>query len=306
MTTDRRIFLKNSAMASSAALFPKSVFASKTASGGSGFTLWQLPFIETNHGNSYVFRTQHGKVVVVDGGLPREAGYLRGFLGALGNEVEAWFLSHPHNDHVGALNEILKKPEGIVIKTIYYSRFSPSYVNNNPVVVELYKNLETYRSPSPAKPRRDPMPEDMDSNSNSLPLKVVDVQLGSTGEIDGLDFKILEVKNEEITPVDFNNSCMIFKVWDKSRSVVFLGDAGEQEGEKVLNGPFRRDLDCDFLQMAHHGELGVSKKFYQSIKFEACLWPAPNWNDLKETREWIKDKGIQKHFLAGDGLQIIQ
>lgn len=32
---------------------------------------------------------------------------MRGFIGALGNEVEAWFISHPHDDHMGALSVIL-------------------------------------------------------------------------------------------------------------------------------------------------------------------------------------------------------
>jgi hypothetical protein len=72
--------------------------------------------------------------------------------------------------------------------------------------------------------------------------------------------------------------------------------------------------------MAHHGQRGVSKEFYQSFKFKACLWSAPLWlynNDRGEgfntsnletikTREWMKELGIQKHFVSADGLYVIE
>jgi beta-lactamase superfamily II metal-dependent hydrolase len=321
MITSRRRFVEYSAMLSGGLLLPASVLAKPTPT-DSRFTLWQLPLLETkSQGNSYVFRTRKGKVIVVDGGVPGEAGYLRGFLGVLGNHVDAWFLSHPHNDHVGALNEILKKPEGIVIETIYHSEISPSLYKDDRVVAELYNNLKTYRHPISARVQRDPMVE-LDDNLTGSPAAVVDVHPGLTGEIDGVNFKIIAAKNEEIKANQYNNSSVVVKVWDQARSVMFLGDAGDDEGEKILNGPFRHDLDCDFLQMAHHGQQGVSKKFYQSIKFKACLWPTPRWlwdnyTDQRkgfntgpfktvETREWMKELGIQKHFLAADGLQVIK
>ena len=59
----------------------------------------------------------------MDGGMNDETLFLRGFIAALGNEVEAWFTSHPHNDHVGALTKILQKPDGMKINKVYHSRF---------------------------------------------------------------------------------------------------------------------------------------------------------------------------------------
>ena len=48
----------------------------------SGFTMWQLPMQVGNIGNSYVFRTAGGKVIVFDGGWPAEQLYLRGSMPA--------------------------------------------------------------------------------------------------------------------------------------------------------------------------------------------------------------------------------
>ena len=36
------------------------------------FTLWQLPSVADDHGNSYIIRTPHGRVVAIDGGKGAE------------------------------------------------------------------------------------------------------------------------------------------------------------------------------------------------------------------------------------------
>ena len=44
----------------------------------STFTLWQLPSQVNTIGNSYVIRTSHGKIIVMDGGGEQEKDYLKG------------------------------------------------------------------------------------------------------------------------------------------------------------------------------------------------------------------------------------
>ncbi|MDR2039498.1 MAG: MBL fold metallo-hydrolase [Bacteroidales bacterium] len=265
------------------------------------FTLWQLPSQINTIGNSYVFLTDNGKVVVMDGGVKEEALYLRGFLAALGNEIEAWFVSHPHFDHVGALTEILRSPQGISIKKIYYSEFSPSYLDTEPMYSEaaylFYDHLK----------------------SSGIPL--VNIQdPGQEINIDGVLFKILTVTNETIKNNTYNNSSMAIKVTGKSKTILFLADLGIEAGDLLLKSPYRDDLDCDYLQVSHHGQKGVSKDFYRTIKFNACLWPTPSWvynNDIGkgfnthefetvEIRELMEELGIKKHYVSCEGLHKIR
>ena len=96
-----------------------------------GFTLWQLPPQGPSQMNSYVIRTDAGRVAVIDGGTAADAPYLRGFLAALGNRVEWWFVTHPHIDHMGALTEILRTPGGIEIGTIYQSPMNDAQLNTD-------------------------------------------------------------------------------------------------------------------------------------------------------------------------------
>ena len=144
LSISRRQFLKSSAVASAGLILPEMALAGKekkttsgieppALKGKSAFTMWQIPSHSNTIGNSYVFQTRTGKVVVMDGGFPEEAFTMRGFLGALGNEVEAWFISHPHDDHMGALYEILKKGlQDLKIKAIYHSKINDKVIDAEP------------------------------------------------------------------------------------------------------------------------------------------------------------------------------
>jgi beta-lactamase superfamily II metal-dependent hydrolase len=267
----------------------------------SNFELWQLPSQINTIGNSYVFRTADGKIAVMDGGVDAEAPYLRGFLAALGNKVDIWFISHPHPDHIGALFEILKDPKDLKIGKVYYSEFSSHLSGAEPDYKQRVEEFYAFLK-----------------NSG---IPVVNVrEAGLVIKLDKTLFKILGVTNEDILVNPYNNSSMIIRVWDDSKSMLFLGDCGKEEGDRLLAGPYRQELDCDYIQMAHHGQQGVSKDFYRSVKFKACLWPTPSWvynNDagkgfnthiLKtvEIRELIDSLGIQSNYISWKGLTHIR
>lgn len=261
-----------------------------------GFVLWQLPPQTHSQQESYVLLMDGGKVCVIDGGVDGDAPYLRGFLAALGNEVEDWFISHPHPDHMGALNAILKEPNGLKIHTIYHSELSEAFIDQyevgyNKKTAEFYKNLRNFDG------------------------KVVDVlKPGLMRNYGSSHIKILGVKNEEL--INYNNQCLVIKAWDNCKSVLFLNDLDKEAGDELLNGNYKNELNCDYLQMAHHGQNGVRKDFYRSIKFKACLWPTPLWlhdndagkgyNTYKwetiEIRNLMDSIGIKKNYWAYNGL----
>ena len=256
----------------------------------SGFTLWQIPSHRNTIGNSYVMRTSKGKVIVMDGGFPQEELTLRGFIGALGNQVDAWFISHPHDDHFGALIEILKNPQHMRIKSIIHSRLPETVLKAEPQSEKLAREFYTLLQ-------------------NLKDTQVFDLQQpGDVFRYDDMQVKVLGVAND-FTGNPYNNSSMIYRVWDRRKSILFLGDAGVECGQKALDGPFRSELDCEYIQMAHHGQNGCDENFYKTVKFRACLWPTPTWvwnNDqgkgfdtgiLKtvEVRKWMEKLGIQEH-----------
>ncbi|MBQ1908466.1 MAG: MBL fold metallo-hydrolase [Bacteroidaceae bacterium] len=293
----RRHFLQSSALLTAGTIVPTHTLARETGKGKSSFTMWQIPSHRNTIGNSYVFRTRGGKVVVMDGGFPEEEFTLRGFLGALGNEVDAWFISHPHDDHMGALCQILKDVQDLRIRHIYHSRLTDEVTDAEPH--EAKKTRAFYKL--------------LDEGT----IPVTDIQqAGHTYDFDGMQLKILSTATG-LTNNAYNNNSMIMRVWDRRKAIVFLGDAGVECGDLMLRSPYRDDLNCDYLQMAHHGQQGCSEAFYRSFRFRACLWPTPMWvwnNDtgngyntghLKtiETRLWMDRLGIKEHHVSvRDGL----
>lgn len=264
----------------------------------SNFTLWQLPLTSDYVGNSYVLLMDNGKVVVMDGGLKEEAPYLRGFLAALGNEVEAWYISHPHHDHMGAFNEIILDPGDISIKTVYHSELPEWY----------YHKYDQYY---------DSLTDVYYRNLHLSGIPIVNyTEPGAVSRIDRTNFKILYTVDTSVTNNIYNNSSMVIKVWDDTKSVLFLGDLAEEGGDVLIESSFKDELDCDYVQMAHHGQKGVREEFYRSFDFRACLWATPLWlyeNDrgegfntanfkTVEIKELMDSLGITEHYFQFDGL----
>ena len=255
------------------------------------FTLMQVTNAGTTQMMSYIMKTDEGKVIVIDGGnAGGDATKLRGILQEkYGNKVHMWWISHPHSDHIGALNDILDDKQGLTIEYLLHSKFSEAHLSRERSQGEIarafYKKIEGDSS-----------------------IKVFgDIPAGASYNVDGVLISVLGVTNEEITTNAYNNSSMILRFEDKDKSVVFLGDAGEECGDKVLK-KYSNQLDCDYLQMAHHGQKGVREEFYKTISFRACLWPTPKWlwdavdgnaNDWKtwQTRQWMDEKGITEHHV---------
>lgn len=85
-----------------------------------------------------------------------------------------------------------------------------------------------------------------------------------------------------------------------------LGDLGVEGGNELMSDCSLVDLQTDYMQMAHHGQCGVSKEFYDYIKPKKCIWPTPKWlwdNDnggginsgpwqTLKTRQWMEDLGV--------------
>ncbi|MBR2168791.1 MAG: MBL fold metallo-hydrolase [Alistipes sp.] len=261
------------------------------------FVLWQLPSQIDSIGNSYVVQTANGKVIVMDGGFEAEKDYLRGFIDALGGKVDAWIISHPHDDHITAIVALLENPKGLKIDKIYHSRFPDVLIDS-----ESEKTAEITR-------------KFYSLLDNATDIEVVDCHCGDEFEIDGVNFRILSEKNPEMANCNpYNNSSMAYKMWDSKKSFIFLGDLGVEGGQKLLDSEYAKDLECDYLQMAHHGQAGCDKHFYESVKFRACLWPSPKWvynapmGPLKtaEVRGWIKELGITEHYVSNEGLARIE
>ena len=190
-----------------------------------GFTLWQLPPQGPSQMNSYVIRTDAGRVVVIDGGTAADAPYLRGFLAALGNRVEWWFVTHPHVDHMGALTEILRAPGGIEIGTVWQSPMSDAQLDTD---LNRRKLADAYLEALAA---------------SGLHVENL-TKPGREMRLDGLHLKVLQVNDPATLVNAYNNASIVLRLWDKRKSLLMLGDTGEESGDRLLRSVPQKELDC--------------------------------------------------------------
>ena len=272
--------------------YSKTLNEGSTSEPDGHFSLMQMTNAGYSQMMAYILKTDTGKVIVIDGGNAGEdTAKMRKLLAEkYGNHVYMWWITHPHTDHIGVLNEILDDKQGLEIDYIMHSRFSTTHLKRERVqgetVTEFYAKLDALTD-----------------------TKVIgNIDSGAHYDIDGVCIDVLGVTNEEITVNPYNNSSMILRFEDKDKTVLFLADAGEECGDKAIK-KYRDLLDCDYIQMAHHGQKGVREEFYKAISFKACLWPTPKWlwdaaegnaNDFRtwQTRQWMNEKGIQEHHVV--------
>lgn len=246
----------------------------------------------------YVLKTSDNKVVVIDGGTKADTQNLEEQIKQYGGKVDAWFLTHPHKDHVGAFVEIISEESSIEIEKVYVTLNTLEwYQTNEPSRKE---EIETFFSKI---------------GQESIKEKIQEVALGQVIQIGNLRCEILGIKNPEITNNAINNSSMVIKMYINDKSLLFLGDTGVESSQKLLKNQSKEKLKATIVQMAHHGQSGAIEELYQTIKPQICLWPTPDWlweNDAGngkntgpwktlETRAWIEKLKVKQHVIQKDG-----
>ena len=252
---------------------------------------------------SVLIETNQGKLIMIDGGVEEDAQHLIEVLAARGGQVDTWLVTHPHSDHIGALNYILNHPEcGITVNNIYYSFADISW----------YQQYEAYRA--------DTVQMLMNTFAALPPEKLHgDIYKGQEIQVDNVKITVMNLpylfSNNAI-----NNSSVAYMLDINGKKALFLGDMGEEAGRQFLADNSPESLKCDIVQMAHHGQYGVSKEVYQVLQPEICLWSCPQWlwdNDsgsgldsgnwfTLDTRRWMAELGVPYHVCIKDGDQVIQ
>ena len=74
-----------------------------------GATVTMIKGKESGQQLAIVVKSNDGRIIVVDGGFKTNAPYLGEYIKANGGKVAVWLLTHPHVDHVGALDVMLEQ-----------------------------------------------------------------------------------------------------------------------------------------------------------------------------------------------------
>lgn len=260
--------------------------------------LWMLGSATGAQNLSIVIKSPHGRLIVIDGGWEADADKLSSLILQQGGKVDAWLITHPHEDHVGALCTILNDASRkIKIDKIYCSLATPDW----------------YRQVSPTGAG---IADQLLRAFTKLPVGTVTNNIGRGTEINIDDVNIRVLNNRGVyTYNGVNNSSLVYKIRVSGQSILILGDLAYDGGKDLIKTCTAAELKSDIVQMAHHGQQGVDQDAYALIAPTTCLWPSPAWlwnNDngggvgsgpwgTLTTRAWMDALGVKDNRSLKDG-----
>lgn len=251
---------------------------------------------------SIVIKTASGNAIVIDGGQPEDLPLLRDIIGD--SHVKAWFLTHPHFDHITGFMKLISDDE----RSLWPDK--------------VYYNFPSLEFMEKTEPNESWTLRDFLEIKEKVKDRAVIVKEGDSFEIDELKFNILQSyeENNPIVPLrpndensTGNENSLVFKINGPNKSVLILGDTGPLGGDRLFARHWR-DLKCDIVQMAHHGHSGVGAEVYIAAEPKACLWCCRDWLYDEHpfvlsdrlcgtvmTRKWMDAIGVKEHYVTKDG-----
>ena len=204
-------------------------------------------FIDVGQGDSIFLEFPNGKNMLIDAGENYESETVQSFINSKGYfSLDYVVGTHPHTDHIGGLESIIRRYE---IGEIYL----PKVVHTS----KTYENLLTTINELGYK-----------VNSAISGMEIINEK--------GLEVKILSPKNSNYS--ELNNYSVVIKIVFGNTSFLFMGDA-----EKVVENEILSEVSADVVKVGHHGsDTSSSRDFVESVgaKYAVIMSGVDNQYDL--------------------------
>lgn len=252
----------------------------------------------TASGMGYVLRLTDGRLIVIDGGFCTSYGDdypdLKKLLWDLSDgqkpHVALWMISHPHEDHFGALLKFTEEDADV-----------DAYMST------LVCNGAPYEGCA----------KDMAARVPNYAEKNITAHAGDLYDFGDVKLEVYttceepELYNKDVLR-DVNNQSFIFAFHIEGQKVLFTGDAyhgAEEYALQIAAGNIRADI----CQIGHHGRTSHKDDlFYSMVAPKVALWPACYAqidNDLEHrgSNTWLHSDAttVIDHYVAFDGTQTL-
>jgi len=225
-----------------------------------------IVFLDVGQGDGALIRFPDGKTMLIDAGYRsrREDMGERVVLPVLnhfGIEKINWLvMSHPHSDHIGGIESILKTVKVDTVLDTYIDYHSWTYQQ----LIKLFKEKNITRlTPSPGE-----------------------IKTFSPG-IYALFYSPDSIYANAQSNV--NNASIVFNLMIGEKSLLFTGDL-EMEGDHILS-QFGSYLKSDILKVAHHGSITSSTpRFLKEVQPKYAIVSVGEGNKFRHPSATVMDR----------------
>lgn len=228
-------------------------------------SLIKVHFIDVGQADSIFIQLSDGKTILMDGGNRGDAEVIDKYLQSLNIKTIDYLLAtHPHEDHIGSLPEIVKNYE---IGSVYM----PKTTANTKVFEELLLTIKA---------------KGLKINTAAGGLKLIDTK----------DTKLTLLAPNSSSYDEINEYSIVAKLVYKNTSFLLTGDAEAVSEGEILKGNY--DIKSDLLKVGHHGgRTSTGKEFLEQVAPKYAVISVGKENDYghphKETMERLSSSGIQ-------------
>ena len=235
-------------------------------------------------------------VIGIDGGFASESDNLYRTVQSFGGRIDTWFFTHAHDDHVFGFCKMLEDHPDVQVKRV---------CRNFPGV----DRTLAYETGSEMQ-----LTARLDGLCAARRIELVTPRRGDRFEFDGFAVQVINDMTDAFHDNFLNDTSVVYRLEANGKRVLFLGDLGWDAGDDLLKKIPHEDLKADYVQMAHHGQNGVRKAFYEAVDPDYCLWSTPSWlwdnmgpggydTGIYKTvivRGWMSELGIKRHYVDRD------
>lgn len=262
-------------------------------------TTEQITVIGTESG--YVLRLADGRFVVFDGGMPCQAENIYQILqeqkaGEESPVIAAWFMSHGHEDHIGAINTFVPMYSNEIEIESFVYHFPP---------YKMYYGLNT-KEANKANSNKHYLEAEGMYKRSCLYCELIKEYYPNSKKIiahAGQQFQFGNIKidvlftSENIYKkqmYDTNMSSVCCSVTGNTGRMVMLGDSVDITCP-MLNAIYENTLKCDLVQVAHHGYNGGNAEMYANLNADYAIW-TNSYETVLERSLHIKEKYPRNKF----------